>query len=608
MREHNQLRRQAEAKIPARINITGDITPEGAQKIIHELQVHQLELELQNENLRQTTIKLEESRARYTDLYDFAPVGYLTLDRYGMVQEANLTAATLLGIDRGRLINSPLHVYMDSQDRERWRGHCNKVLTEPGRHTFEVRLRSKAGDQFDAWLESMAVEDMLGHQLWRTALTDITARKQTEEELKNYRDHLEKLVEQRTAELVRANEQLKGEIAAKQRLEEEEAKLRGQLNQSQKMQAVGTLAGGIAHEFNNIMGIIMGFTELALLNLDNPAKLKYYLEQVLKGSLRARDLVKQILAFSRPGDLKLRPLKLGLVLREAFQMLRSTFPTSMEIRFNVLSEGMVQADVTQIQQLLINLFINASRAMRPEGGILEISLTDIEVDASFSHLNLAFGPYIKLSVSDNGSGMPPEVRERIFEPFFTTKGLGEGTGLGLAVVYGIMQGCGGAITVESEPGQGSTFHLFFPRIQDTVSAEPSLPLLGPLGKGRILFVDDEPEMVKLAQQMLEYLGYQVIGLTSSEKALKVFRAQPENFDLVITDQTMPQMSGARLAAELMRLRPDIPVILCTGYSEVITAEKAQEIGIKTILMKPVGASELARVIRRVLEQGKNHEG
>jgi len=216
MGEYDQLRRQAEEKIPARINITEAITPEEAQRIIHELQVHQIELELQNEDMRKTQRQMEESRARYADLYDFAPVGYLTLDRYGIIQEANLTAATQLGVERGRLINSPLHVYMDSQDRERWRSHCNQVFAEPGRQTFEVRLRSKDGGQFDAWLESIAGKDILGHQLLRTAITDITARKQAEEELKNHRDDLER----RTAELVEANEQLKLEIEKRHQIED----------------------------------------------------------------------------------------------------------------------------------------------------------------------------------------------------------------------------------------------------------------------------------------------------------------------------------------------------------------------------------------------------
>jgi PAS domain S-box-containing protein len=220
MGEYDQLRRQAEEKIPARINITEAITPEEAQRIIHELQVHQIELELQNEDMRKTQRQMEESRARYADLYDFAPVGYLTLDRYDIIQEANLTMATQLGVDRGRLINSPLHLYMDSQDRERWRSHCNQVFAEPGRQTFEVRLRRRDGGQFDAWLESIAVEDILGHQLMRTAITDITARRQAEEELKKHRHHLERLVEERTAELVRANEQLKGEIDERQEAEE----------------------------------------------------------------------------------------------------------------------------------------------------------------------------------------------------------------------------------------------------------------------------------------------------------------------------------------------------------------------------------------------------
>jgi PAS domain S-box-containing protein len=378
-------------------------------------------------------------------------------------------------------------------------------------------------------------------------------------------------------------------------------KLEAQLAQSQKMEAIGTLAGGIAHDFNNILGIIFGFTEISLSETSRTTPLGQNLEQILKAAHRAKHLVQQILSFGRKAQTERIPLNASPLIIEALNMLRASLPTTIEICIDIEATCEVQADPTQVHQVVVNLCTNAAHAMKEDGGILRISLGSIDFDASVPHLDLSPGPYIKLSVSDTGKGMTPEVVSRIFDPFFTTKGPHEGTGLGLSVVYGIVRSHQGAITVDSEPGKGSTFNVFLPRIEIRDAFEPEIVMKPPTGEEQILLVDDERALTDIGRLMLETLGYKVESFTSSVEALKAFEAQPDKFDLVITDMTMPHMTGIKLAKELMRLRPQIPVILCSGFSDLITPEKAREMGIKTMLIKPVSLAELAKTVRQILD-------
>jgi CheY-like chemotaxis protein len=330
------------------------------------------------------------------------------------------------------------------------------------------------------------------------------------------------------------------------------------------------------------------------------------LAQVLKAANRAKGLVNQILTFSRQSEQERKPLKIQPIIKEALKLLRASLPSTIEITQNIDKEsGAILADPTQIHQVIINLCTNAYHAMREKGGVLEVILTEVDADSTDLTFNpdLSPGPYLRLTISDTGHGMDRIVMERIFDPYFTTKDLGEGTGMGLAVVHGIVRSHSGDITVYSEPGKGTTFHVYLPRIDtgaiapETVSTEPA-----PKGKERILLVDDEEQIVLMVRQMLEGLGYHVTARTSSVEALGAFRAKPEKFDLVITDQTMPNMTGAELAQKLMGIRADIPIILCTGFSEVITEDKSKAIGIREYVMKPVIRSEIAKTIRRVLDK------
>ena len=393
------------------------------------------------------------------------------------------------------------------------------------------------------------------------------------------------------------------DTTAQRKAEEGKNQLEKQFLQAQKMEAVGTLAGGIAHDFNNILAAIVGYTELALSKSAEGASHYDDLQEVFHAGLRARDLIKQILTFSRQAEQKIQPVRVNLIVNEALKFLRSSLPASIEIRRNITSNAQVLADPTQVHQVLMNLCTNAKHAMERTGGVLKISLAEVQVDADFAatHPEAVAGPHLKLAVADSGQGMSAEMLEKIFDPFFTTKGKEEGTGLGLAVVHGIVKSCGGFITVSSEPGQGTTFNVFWPVIeaQDQPQDEFKGPL--PTGTERVLFVDDEKLLADVGKQMLERHGYQVTLRTSSVEALELFKAKPDHFDLVITDMTMPNMSGLELTSEIIGLRPKMRIILCTGFSEKITAAGAEAAGFKAFMLKPVSLDDLIHTVRKVLD-------
>lgn len=371
------------------------------------------------------------------------------------------------------------------------------------------------------------------------------------------------------------------------------------------MEAMGTLAGGIAHDFNNILLAVMGNAEISLYSLPEQSPVRYSIAQILKASERARDLVKQILTFSRQSEYELKPVKVSVIIQEALKLLRASLPTTIEIRQRITADrDTVLADPTQIHQVLMNLCTNADHAMRERGGVLNVGLSSVTLDfeGAVKYPDLRPGSYLKLTVSDTGHGMPPEVLDRIFDPYFTTKEKGVGTGLGLAVIHGIVSSMNGAISVDSQPGRGTTFCVFFPLTEVKDTLESRVVEAVPLGNERILFVDDEEFIADLGKRMLERLGYDVAVRTSSIEALKAFQARPDKFDLIITDMTMPQMTGEKLAQKLLEIRPDIPIILCTGFSALISENKAKDMGIKGFVMKPFVIQDLAKMIRRVLEE------
>jgi PAS domain S-box-containing protein len=390
----------------------------------------------------------------------------------------------------------------------------------------------------------------------------------------------------------------------------EQKRLESQLRQAHRMEAIGTLAGGIAHDFNNILFPIVGFTEIALDDLPEDSTARKSLNQVIKSAMRAKDLVLQILTFSRQHDHELKPLKVQLVVKEALNLIRSSLPTTIEIRQKIDKNcGAVMADPTQIHQIIMNLCTNAYHAMAETGGTLEVFLGEMELtDEDLKGLDMEPGAYLCLKMGDTGHGMDKAVLERIFEPYFTTKEKGKGTGLGLAVVHGIVKSYGGDIQVSSEPSKGAVFNIYLPLIKEVFASTEAVSSDGlPTGHEQILLVDDEKQIAFMEKQILEYLGYQVTARTSSLEALAAFREQPLKYDLVITDMTMPNMTGDKLSMELMNIRPDIPVILCTGFSETMPKEKASTIGIQGFLMKPMAMRDLAETVREVLDNSRKNQ-
>jgi signal transduction histidine kinase/ActR/RegA family two-component response regulator len=383
----------------------------------------------------------------------------------------------------------------------------------------------------------------------------------------------------------------------------QEIALERQLRQAQKMEAIGTLAGGIAHDFNNILSAIIGYTELGIRNLPKDSEERKSLKKVLQAGGRARDLVKQILTFSRQSEEEYQHVDFHLIIKEAFKLLRSSLPSSIKMHQNLVKTGNVMGDPTQLHQVVMNLCTNASQAMSEAGGTLTLSLDEYEISPGELERdeNLVPGRYARFIVSDTGYGIEPGIMDRIFEPYFTTKEKGKGTGLGLSVVHGIVQRLSGKITVSSEPGKGSTFTVYIPlaeQVKETVyDTDGSISL----GFERVLVVDDEKVLAEMTQQTLEHHGYWVESYTDSRDALEHFKADPYRYDIVLTDMTMPDMSGDRLAKEMLKIRPDLPIVLCTGFSEKISEEEASAIGVSAFALKPLVSKELVRILRAALD-------
>ena len=400
------------------------------------------------------------------------------------------------------------------------------------------------------------------------------------------------------------------DISDRKQMENEKKKLQEHLNQARKMEAIGILAGGIAHDFNNILSGLMGFTDLAMLEAGDNDALKKYLTQVSSSSLRARDLVRHILTFSRKSNADKQPLMINPIIKETIKFIRASLPANIEIKQDLrIDEGHIFGDATQIHQILMNLFTNAGHAMKDTGGVLEVTLDMVTLEENQTGYfgKTPPGNYLRLSISDTGCGIPKKIIDRIFEPFFTTKEREEGTGMGLATVYGILKEMGSAISVYSEEGAGTTFKILMPEHNQSTASQTDGERILKTGQGNILIVDDEKAIVESTCELLSRLGYSVTGETNGIKATEMVRKDPNYYDLILTDMTMPKINGLDLAKQIQEINPDIPIVLCTGFSHGLTKEKCESAGIMDMIMKPMIAGELSSTINKAINKKYQQE-
>ncbi|GBC61970.1 hypothetical protein DENIS_2933 [Desulfonema ishimotonii] len=514
--------------------------------------------------LKQAENALRESEAKYRNIYENIQDVYFETTPEGTIAEISPSVENVLGYGRDELTGrSVQELYAVPAE---WDRAVQHLMNDGKISNHEITLSDKDGTPHPCWVNAIIIRDSAGDPVrFSGSARDIRRQKQAEAEKK---------------------------------------KLEARLRQAQKLEALGTLAGGIAHDFNNILFPIMGYTEMLLDDLPAEGQNAEYLREILNASNRARDLVRQILTFSRKDDIEFRPFRVQPIIRESLKLLRATIPSTIEFRQHIdESCGPVMGDPTQIHQILMNLCTNAWHAIPDQDGCIEVSLKPAGRVGERGHLPPE--EYLCLTVSDTGHGIEREALERIFDPYFTTKEIGKGTGLGLSVVHGIVREHGGDIEVHSEPGGGTVFRICLPVLSTPPDRPSGSALSGDLPGGRehILLVDDEKQILLMEKQMLERLGYRVSACGSGPEALEAFRKDPAHYDLVVSDVTMPGMSGDGLAREMIGIRPDIPVILCTGFSEKISREKVDTLGVRGFLIKPVNRKDLAETIRSVLAGG-----
>nr|QIV52836.1 hypothetical protein [uncultured bacterium] len=521
------------------------------------------------DRVRERTRDLVKSERRFRNLFNSISDLVYTQDLDGRFTSINPAMQNWFGYDQKEIIGRPASDFMRPALRTSFQSEYLKSLKANGVYEGTTLYFGKNGRKRYLEYRSSLAQPEDGEPFISGIGRDVTERISSRKKIKN---------------------------------------LQNEIVHTRKMEAIGTLTGGIAHDFNNILGIIIGNTELSLDDVPewNPAHAN--LLEIKAAGMRAKDIVRQLLSFTRKEGERLKAIDIVPVIEDTLHFLRSSIPTTVDIRKNIrAAEGMILADPVQINQVMMNLCINASHAMEQTGGILEIDVENITLDelAADRFENIKAGDYIRVSVSDSGPGIPAGIIDRVFDPYFTTKEVGKGSGMGLAVVQGIVNHHGGAISVHSKFGHGCTFRLLFPLTTEApgVEAKPSSEL--PTGRERILFVDDEESIVRTTRQMLTRLGYHVETALTPQEAMDRFAAAPSDFDMVITDMTMPNMTGGTLAGKILEIRKDIPIIICTGYSTLIDKEKAREMGIGAFLMKPIDIREISQIIRKVIDDTKN---
>ena len=527
-----------------------------------------LKLKTQIAEREQSETALRKSKKQFQDLFNSINDLIYTQDMEGHFIAANPAMQRLFGYSMDEFIGRRATEFMKPEFESDFDSHYLEVIKKQGNHNGISCYLKKNKEKIYIEYNSSLVEPDDGNPYISGIGRDVTGKILSERKVK---------------------------------------KLQKQVAQAQKMESIGTLAGGIAHDFNNILFPILGYSEMLLADIPEDSPFKHGLNQIYTGSLRASELVKQILTFSRQESGELRLIKIQPIIKEALKLLRSTIPTTIKIKQKIQSDcGAIKADSTRIHQIIMNLTTNAYHAMEENGGEIKINLKEVEFKSpDLFNPDIKPGAYACLSISDTGKGMDKELIEKIFDPFFTTKETGKGTGMGLSVVHGVVKNMDGAIHVYSEPEKGTEFRVYLP-LSDSVKEQQVAYTQGLIqgGTEHILVVDDEKAIIEMEQDVLERLGYKVTSRSSSLEALEAFRAAPDKFDLVITDMQMPNMSGDRLSSELTKIRPDIPILLCTGFSETMSEEKAISLGIKGFLLKPIVMKDFSQKIREVLDENK----
>jgi len=683
------LRRQAEAVAREMAALSPDnlasLSPGERLETLLELRVHQVELEMQNEELRRAQAELDAARARYFDLYDLAPVGYCTVSEQGLILEANLTLAALLGVARGALVERPLRRFVLKQDEDIYYRHIRQLFETAAPQSYELRMVKTDGTQFWAHLDATAAQDEGGAPVCRVVLSDNPERERAEEALRYHHQMLEAILDNIPVmiaflngegqhqfvnrcwqsalgwsleeaqskdvlaemypdpayrEYVRdymkaaagtwadfktrirdgrlldtswvnvplsdgSNIGIGIEITARKQAEEEKAGLEAQLHQAQKMESVGRLAGGVAHDFNNMLGVILGHAEVALgrVGRDHPAHV--HLVEIHKAAGRSANLTRQLLAFARKQTIAPKVLDLNETIEGILKMLRRLIGEDIQLKWQP-EAGLwpVRVDPSQIDQILANLCVNSRDAIADVGKLtLETANSDFDADYCAAHAGFVPGEYVRLAVSDDGCGMEKETLAHVFEPFFTTKTVGEGTGLGLATVYGIVKQNDGFINVCSEPGHGTTFTIYLPRYVGKAEQARGEDAGEPLVRGQetILLVEDERAILEMTTEMLELHGYVVVAALTPGEAIRMAREHTGDIHLLMTDVVMPEMNGRDLAKNLLSIYPHIKRLFTSGYTADLIAHRGVLDDGVHFLQKPFSMKGLAAKVREALE-------
>ena len=558
--EPTEMRRQAEEKVRSLpLDEMEVLSPEKIRQVLHELRVHQIELEMQNEELRLAQVKLEVSRARYFDLYDLAPVGYFTLSKQGLILEANLTAAGLLGKARSALSKQPLTRFIFDEDQDIYYRQRKQLFETETPQICELRVRRQDAGQFWARMEASLARDDTGATICLLVMSDVTERHRLED----------------------------------------------QFRQAQKMESVGRLAGGVAHDYNNMLSVILGYTELALDEVGLSQPVHDYLTEIMKATRRSAEVTRQLLTFARKQTITPEVLDLGKTLESMIKMLRPLIGEDIDLVWlREASLWPIRMDPTQLHQVLTNLCVNARDAIAGVGKVT-IETKNIVIDEAYCADCATFTPgaYVLLAVSDDGCGMDKETVEKVFEPFFTTKGVAQGTGLGLTTVYGIVDQNNGFITAKSEPGKGATFKVYLPRhMGEAKEARAESAVEIQKGRGEsVLLVEDEQTMLQMVKMMLERLGYKVLTADTPSKAISLGKEHTDEIHLLITDVVMPEMNGPALAERMKAVCPKLKYLFMSGYTADLIAKRGFIEQGTAFLQKPFTLNSLASKVREVLD-------